>query len=61
MQAAGLDVRVRDELFKQDTEDIVWLREAGRQRWVVVTRDDRIRYNASRNKRSSRPVSDSSA
>jgi hypothetical protein len=23
----------------------VWLTEAGAQRWVVITRDDRIRYN----------------
>ncbi len=24
---------------------MVWLREAGVNRWVVITRDDRIRYN----------------
>lgn len=45
LRAAGLDVRVHDELFHQGTEDVVWLREAGVQRWVVLTRDDRIRYN----------------
>jgi hypothetical protein len=26
-------------------EDVVWLTEAGAQRWVVITHDDRIRYN----------------
>jgi hypothetical protein len=36
---------VHDELFPQGTEDVVWLREAGAHRWVVITRDDRIRYN----------------
>lgn len=45
LRAAGLDVRVHDELFPQATEDVVWLTEAGAQRWVVITRDDRIRYN----------------
>jgi PIN like domain len=45
LRAAGLDVRVHDELFPQGTEDLVWLTEAGAHRWVVITRDDRIRYN----------------
>jgi PIN like domain len=45
LRAAGLDIRVHDELFPQATQDVVWLREAGAQRWVVITRDDRIRYN----------------
>jgi hypothetical protein len=45
LRAAGLDVRVHDELFPQATQDIVWLTEAGAHRWVVITRDDRIRYN----------------
>jgi hypothetical protein len=45
LRAAGLDVRVHDELFPQATEDVVWLAEAGVHRWVVITRDDRIRYN----------------
>lgn len=40
-----MDVRAHDDLFPQGTEDIVWLREAGARRWVVITRDDRIRYN----------------
>ena len=32
-------------MFPQATQDVVWLTEAGAQRWVVITRDDRIRYN----------------
>jgi hypothetical protein len=36
---------VHDELFPQATQDVVWLTEAGARRWVVITRDDRIRYN----------------
>jgi hypothetical protein len=45
LRAAGLDIRVHDELFPPATQDVVWLTEAGAQRWVVITRDDRIRYN----------------
>lgn len=45
LRAAGVEIRVHDELFPQGTEDIVWLREAGFNGWIVITRDDRIRYN----------------
>ena len=45
LRGAGIDIRVHDNLFPQGTEDVVWLREAGTHRWVVLTRDDRIRYN----------------
>jgi PIN like domain len=45
LRAAGVEIRVHDELFPQGTEDVVWLREAGVNGWVVITRDDRIRYN----------------
>jgi PIN like domain len=45
LRAAGVEIRVHDELFPQGTEDVVWLREAGTNGWIVITRDDRIRYN----------------
>src|SRR5262245_50184724 len=45
LRAAGVHIRVHDELFPQGTEDVVWLREAGANGWIVITRDDRIRYN----------------
>jgi len=45
LRAAGVEIRVHDELFPQGTEDVAWLGEAGAHRWVVITRDDRIRYN----------------
>jgi hypothetical protein len=32
-------------LVSASDEDVVWLTEAGAQRWVVITHDDRIRYN----------------
>jgi len=45
LRAAGVEIRVHDELFPQATEDVAWLREAGTHGWVVVTRDDRIKSN----------------
>ena len=45
LRAAGLEIRVHDDLFPPGTQDVVWLREAGAHGWVVITRDDRIRYN----------------
>jgi hypothetical protein len=37
-------VIAHDDVFPQDTDDEVWLTEAGRRRWVVLMKDDRIRY-----------------
>jgi hypothetical protein len=45
LRAAGVEIRVHDELFPPGTQDVIWLEEAGAHRWVVITRDDRIRYN----------------
>jgi len=33
-----------DDVFPQDTDDEKWLQEAGRRGWVVLMKDDRIRY-----------------
>lgn len=45
LRAAGVEIRVHDELFPQGTQDVDWLKEAGANGWIVITRDDRIRYN----------------
>lgn len=45
LRAAGVEIRVHDELFPQGTQDVDWLKEAGANGWVVITRDARIRYN----------------
>jgi hypothetical protein len=44
LRAAGLHVLIHDEHFPQDAPDPVWLAEAGRNDWIVITRDERIRY-----------------
>lgn len=44
LRAAGADVKVHDDLFPQDAPDEVWIGEAGREGWTVLSRDERIRY-----------------
>jgi hypothetical protein len=36
-------VIAHDDVFAQDTDDEVWLREAGRRGWIVLTKDEKIR------------------
>ncbi len=40
---AEITVIAHDERFAQDTDDAVWLREAGRNGWIVLTKDEKIR------------------
>jgi len=45
LAAAGAQLLRHDDLFAQNTPDTEWLVEAGRQNWLVLTMDQRIRYN----------------
>jgi predicted nuclease of predicted toxin-antitoxin system len=38
-------VEVHDDHFARDEEDRVWLRTVGERGWVVLTKDQRLRYN----------------
>ncbi|OFZ89700.1 MAG: hypothetical protein A2V78_08355 [Betaproteobacteria bacterium RBG_16_64_18] len=44
LQEAGAAVERLTQHFPKGTPDEVWLTEAGRKAWVVLTRDKRIRY-----------------
>src|SRR6059058_3642348 len=44
LRAAGLHVEVHDDHFQQDALDPEWLAAVGERKWIVVTRDERIRY-----------------
>lgn len=46
LRAAGEDVRVHDEEFAPATPDAAWLKRAGAEGWVVLTKDSRIRYRS---------------
>lgn len=46
LRAANLSVEIHDHHFAQDAKDEEWLKVAGEKEWIVVTRDERIRYRA---------------
>jgi hypothetical protein len=37
-------VEIHDDHFRQDALDREWLSEVGKRGWIVLTKDDRIRY-----------------
>jgi predicted nuclease of predicted toxin-antitoxin system len=41
---AGLVVQIHDDHFARDEEDRIWLRTVGERGWVVLTKDQRLRY-----------------
>ena len=45
LRVLNIDVVGHDERFRFDTPDEVWLAEAGRQDWVVITHDRGIAEN----------------
>ena len=44
LRKAGLNIEIHDDHFAQDAEDPEWLTACGKKNWIVVTRDERIRY-----------------
>ena len=44
LRAAGVQVMVHDDHFPQNARDADWLTAVGRKTWIVITRDERIRY-----------------
>jgi predicted nuclease of predicted toxin-antitoxin system len=46
LRAAGLKIEVHDDHFPQNATDPEWLTAVGGKNWIVVTRDERIRYRA---------------
>ena len=41
---SGLVVEIHDDHFARDEEDHVWLKTVGERGWVVLTKDQRLRY-----------------
>jgi hypothetical protein len=46
LRNAGETVEIHDDHFLPDAKDAEWLIEVGRKGWIVLTKDDRIRYRA---------------
>jgi hypothetical protein len=44
LRAAGYRCTIHDEHFDQQTEDSVWLNAVAAENWIVLTKDERIRY-----------------
>jgi uncharacterized protein with PIN domain len=44
LRKAGLNIEIHDDHFAQNAEDPEWLTVCGKKNWIVVTRDERIRY-----------------
>ena len=44
LRKAGLNIEIHDDHFAQNAEDPAWLTACGKKNWIVVTRDERIRY-----------------
>jgi predicted nuclease of predicted toxin-antitoxin system len=45
LRNAGAEIVVHDDVFAFTTPDIEWLAEAGKQGWIVLTKDSAIRRN----------------
>ncbi len=41
---SGLIVEIHDDHFARDEEDRIWLQVVGKNGWVVLTKDQRLRY-----------------
>jgi predicted nuclease of predicted toxin-antitoxin system len=41
---SGLTLEIHDDHFPRDEKDRVWLRTVGERGWVVLTKDQRLRY-----------------
>jgi uncharacterized protein with PIN domain len=44
LRAAGYRCETHEKHFDQDTEDSVWLNAVAANDWIVLTKDERIRY-----------------
>jgi hypothetical protein len=44
LRQAGETVEIHDDHFLADATDEDWLLEVGKRGWIVLTKDDRIRY-----------------
>ena len=45
LRSAGATVEVHDDHFSPDATDEHWLTEVGRRKWIVLTKDNRLRYH----------------
>jgi hypothetical protein len=44
LRQSAVKVEIHDDHFVQNTPDEHWIAEVGKRGWIVLTKDDRIRY-----------------
>lgn len=44
VRQSGVTVEIHDDHFPQNVQDEDWISDVGKRGWVVLTKDDRIRY-----------------
>jgi hypothetical protein len=44
LRQRGLQVEIHDAHFPQNAQDEDWIEKVGKSGWIVLTKDDRIRY-----------------
>lgn len=44
LREAGYHCELHDDHFAHTTEDAIWLSSVAEQQWIVLTKDERIRY-----------------
>jgi len=44
LRQRGVQIEIHDDHFPQNAQDEDWISEVGKRGWVVLTKDDRIRY-----------------
>ena len=45
LRSAGASVEIHDDHFPPDAADEEWIAEVGRRKWIVLTKDNRLRYH----------------
>lgn len=45
LRAIGVTVERKTDHFDQDTPDSVWLREVGKRRWIILSKDKSLTHN----------------
>ena len=45
LHSAGAQIELHNDHFPQGTPDETWLKQVGAHNWVVLTKDDKIRYH----------------
>lgn len=45
LRETGISVKIHDEHFPQNAQDIEWIPEVGKRQWIILTKDERIGRN----------------